>query len=63
MANELIRARAAGVRAAENDEPRSSSPYRPDAPTARERMLWRAWNSGYESVRPMPMTTAANRTR
>ncbi|MFJ9558060.1 hypothetical protein ACIRPH_30005 [Nocardiopsis sp. NPDC101807] len=55
VATELVRARAAGVRAAEADAPRSSTPYRPDALTPRERMLWQAWNAGFDSIRPMPV--------
>ncbi|WP_433699093.1 hypothetical protein [Nocardiopsis sp. CA-288880] len=55
VALDLARARAAGVRAARADEPRTASPYRSDAGTARERMLWLAWNSGYDSVKPFPV--------
>ncbi|WDZ91153.1 hypothetical protein [Nocardiopsis sp. HUAS JQ3] len=55
VATELIRARAAGVRAAQQGARRTASPYKPDAPTARERMLWRAWHDGYDSIRPMPV--------
>lgn len=55
VATELLRARAAGVRAARQGVPLVDNPYRPDAPTARERMLWRAWLAGYETIRPMPI--------
>ncbi|MDT0305072.1 hypothetical protein [Streptomonospora wellingtoniae] len=53
VATELLRARAAGVRAARQGDALSANPYRPAAATARERMLWRAWLTGYETVRPM----------
>lgn len=55
VALDLARARAAGVRAARADESRTANPYRPDGDTARERMLWHAWNGGYESVIPFPV--------
>lgn len=55
VALDLARARAAGVRAARADEPRTANPYRPDAEAAREAMLWHAWNSGYDTIRPFPV--------
>jgi hypothetical protein len=55
----MYRARAAGIRAARADEPRTACPYRPDGSTARERMLCRAWLTGYGTVRPMPVDYSA----
>lgn len=49
---DMVRARLAGQRAARAGTPRDQAPYRPDAPGARERMLWRAWAEGYDSVPP-----------
>lgn len=55
VATELIRARSAGARAARQGDALSANPYRPRGRTARERMLWRAWLAGYETVRPIPV--------
>lgn len=56
MATELIRARAAGRRAAQQDGARrSANPYPPRSTSARDRMLFIAWNAGYDTIRPMPV--------
>lgn len=56
VALELFRAARDGRRAAEAGAARSTCPHSaaPDAP-ARERMLFTAWQDGYDAVRPFPI--------
>ena len=54
-ATEMAQAVAAGQQAARDGLPITDCPHRPNAPTARERVLATMWLRGHARVVPLPV--------